>query len=107
LSQVGDLAQEAKVIKVENSFNVEFDGVTRDLAKEANRTVFWLSQCTQPNFLTAIEKMNAVMLGYANEDYSHTQTFNCHKVQKYNAGRVLDLQDMNTEKSISDLIKCA
>jgi len=96
-----------QVVKVKDPFNVEFDSATLEHIKTNNRTVFWLSQCTTPNFLTAIEKMNAVILGYANEDFSHTQTFNCHKVQKYNAGRVMEIADMDTKETLSNMIKCS
>lgn len=53
-----------KVYKTENVFDVRLNAA-------ADAKVFYLSQCTQANFLSALEKFQAPIIGYANE-LSHT-----------------------------------
>lgn len=53
--------------------NLIFSKKTQDLIRKEKRKVIWMSQCTQINFLTAIEKFQAPIVGFANEvSYSHT-----------------------------------
>ena len=75
-------ANPVKVYETTNVFDVNLEG-------PEDADVFWLSSCTQANFLAAIEKFKAPIIGYANE-LSHTQVFNCHKLYKYNVGTVYE-----------------
>ena len=63
-----------------------------------------MSQCTQGNFLAALEKFRAPIIGFANEDLSQTQVFNCHKLQKFNVGKPLSLEDFNHDDPSETLL---
>jgi hypothetical protein len=86
-----------KVHGTEDPFNVDFTAETYDFIEQWTRPLVWMSQCTQPNFIQAIETMGAAFVGYANEDKSYTQTFNCHKVVKHKMGTVVQLEDVHKD----------
>mmetsp|Transcript_13127 Transcript_13127/g.22179 ORF Transcript_13127/g.22179 Transcript_13127/m.22179 type:complete len:170 (+) Transcript_13127:1228-1737(+) len=60
-----------------------------------------MGSCTQKNFLTAIERFNAPIIGFANEDLSHSQVFNCHKLLVHNAGVPIHLKSLETPEDDS------
>lgn len=45
----------------------------------------------------AIENLQAAFVGYANEEKSYTQKFNCHKVVKHDLGRVVKLYEVHDQ----------
>jgi hypothetical protein len=67
-------SQTAHFSRVEsnNPYNMDFDESTKTHIKDNNRPVLWLSQCTQQNFLQAIETFRASIIGFANEELSQT-----------------------------------
>lgn len=93
---------------IADTLNVDFDKETKDHIEAQGRKVLWLSQCTQQNFLTAIEKFRASIIGFANEDLNPTQTFNCHKLLKFNVGRPIQMTEAQQSSShIREVIKDA
>lgn len=86
---LGKFADSVQIIETSDSYHIGLDKDTEAAIKHAGRQLVWLSQCTQQNFFTAFEKLGAAFIGYANEDFSHTQTFNCHKVNQFKVGVAL------------------
>jgi len=58
--------------------------------------------------LAAVEKFGAVLVGFANEEQSQTQVFNCHKYDLYNVGKALNIDDFDNhdpqDRLLSDTI---
>jgi hypothetical protein len=72
------------------------------LAEETSRPTIYIGQCTQMNFLAAIENFKAPIIGFANP-LVQTQVFNCHKLLTENAGIPVDLtdEDLDLKATIS------
>ena len=63
-------ASQFQSVAVADPFNVDFDAVAWESIRANKRQLIWLSQCTQPNMLVAIEKFGASLVGFANENKS-------------------------------------
>jgi hypothetical protein len=50
--------------------------------------------------MIAFEKFGARFVGYANQEKSHTQTYNCHKVVNFNVGNAIDVTKLSKDKSL-------
>ena len=85
------------VVNASDPFNFEFE-------KKTDRKVIWISQCTQLNFLAAIEK-KAAIIGFANEKVNPTQVFNCHKLLTENAGVPMTLAEIDEGGVVSTVSK--
>ena len=86
-----------KLVETDSPFNVKFTQKTEEANKKNSRRTIWISQCTHSNFLTAFEKFLAPVIGFANEDLSPTQVFNCHKLNKFSGGIPIQLDSMEEQ----------
>lgn len=60
-----DGVKNVHTVTTTDPFNIEIEKETGTALK--GRKVFWLSQCTQQNFMTAFEKFGAAFIGFANQ----------------------------------------
>jgi len=68
----GQEVKQYTAVTAADPLNIEFSPETAKSIKDHKRPVLWMSQCTQLNFLTAIEKFRAAIVGFANEELSQT-----------------------------------
>ena len=106
IKNMGAFADSVHILEIADPYNIVLDKDTEAAIKASSRQLIWLSQCTQQNFFTAFEKLGAAIVGYANEDFSHTQTFNCHKVNQFKVGVALSQDDLADEQgsAVADAI---
>lgn len=77
------------VVSTYDTHHVKFE-------EETSRPTIYISQCTQLNFLAAIENFKAPIIGFASPKVQ-TQVFNCHKLLTENAGIPVDIQDKDLD----------
>ena len=71
-----------------------------------DRPVIYIGQCTQLNFISAVENFEAPIIGFASS-YSKTQKFNCHKLLTQDVGVPVDLEDskLDLRSTIKNLLE--
>jgi len=73
--------------------NVDLDKGSWRQVNSLGRRIVWVSQCTQANFFTAIETFGAAIVGFAKEEMSNQQVYNCHKLKLQHVGSPLLLEE--------------
>jgi hypothetical protein len=71
---------------------------------EKSRQVIFVGQCSQFNFISAVDHWQAPIIGWANP-HSHTQKFNCHKLEEQNVGVAVNFKKFNIVESIKKVLK--
>jgi len=62
----------AQIIAIDEPFDFDFDEDSDEMVIARKRPIVWVSTCTARNFLHAISKWGATVVGFADEERSPT-----------------------------------